>query len=97
MQETPKIIKIENFIKFDHLKEDINEIVKETYLNLKNKINKSLEEQYGSLNINANVYIPKKKLLQENNVIGNNNINYGNNFINNNNNIFNENMMPPSY
>ena len=39
----------------------------------------------------------KKKLLQENNVIGNNNINYGNNFINNNNNIFNENMMPPSY
>jgi hypothetical protein len=101
-QETPHIIKIENFIKFDHLKEDINEIVKETYLNLKTKINKSLEEQYGSLNINADVYIPKKKLLQENNVIGNN-INYGNNFINNNNinninnNIFPENMMPPSY
>ena len=42
MQETPKIIKIENFIKLDHLKEDINEIVKETYLNLKYKINKSL-------------------------------------------------------
>ena len=93
-QELPQFIKIEDYIKFDHLKEDINEIVKETYLNLKAKISKSLEEQYGSLNINAKTYIPKKKILNENNIVGNNN-NYGQNYINNN--IFQQNMMAPPY
>ena len=82
-QETPKFIRLEDFIKFDHLKEDINELVKETYLNLKQKINKNLEEQYGSLNINAKTYIPKKKFLHDNNPAGNN-VNYGQNFVNNN-------------
>ena len=85
-------VKIEDFIKFENLKEDINNIVKETYLDLKAKINKDLEEQYGSLNINAKTYIPKKKILGEN-------YNYGQNFVNNNNNpnIFQQNVMTPSY
>jgi len=71
-------------------------MVKETYLNLKSKINKNLEEQYGSLNINAKTYIPKKKmLLDNNNNMMANNINYGQNYVNNN--IFQQNMMPPNY
>ena len=96
IQETPHYIKLEDYIKFDHLKEDINEMVKETYLNLKSKINKNLEEQYGSLNINAKTYIPKKKmLLDNNNNMMANNTNYGQNYVNNN--IFPQNMMPPNY
>ena len=91
-QEMPNVVKIEDFIKFENLKEDINNIVKETYLDLKAKISKDLEEQYGSLNINAKTYIPKKKMLGEN-------YNYGQNFVNNNNNpnIFPQNVMPPAY
>ena len=89
IQGTQDFIKIEEFINVENLKEDINQIVKDTYLELKAEINKDLEEQYGSLNINAKTYIPKKKIL------GNN---YGQNFINNNNsNIFPQNTMPPSY
>ena len=97
IQETPHYIKLEDYIKFDHLKEDINAMVKETYLTLKSKINKNLEEQYGSLNINAKTYIPKKKMLLENNNnnMMQNNINYGQNYVNNN--IFPHNMMPPNY
>ena len=84
-----KFIKIEDFINVENLKEDINQIVKDTYLELKAEINKDLEEQYGSLNINAKTYVPKKKMM------GNN---YGQNFINNNNsNIFPQNTVPPSY
>ena len=105
-QEAPRFIKIEDFIKFDHIKEDINEIVKESYLNLKAKINKSLEEQYGSLNINAKTYIPKKKMLHDNNNNDNNNnydnnflmannINYGQNYVNNN--IFPQKILQPNY
>ena len=84
-----QFIKIEDFINVENLKEDINQIVKDTYLELKAEINKDLEEQYGSLNINAKTYVPKKKIL---------NNNYGQNFINNNNsNIFPQNTVPPSY
>ena len=83
-------IKIEDFIDVSNLKEEINKIVKETYMELKTQIDKDLEEQYGSLNINAKTYIPKKKIL------GNNLNNYGQNFINNNSNIFPQNV-PPSY
>ena len=43
-------------------------------------MNNNIEEQYGSLNINAETYIPKKRKL--NNM--NNNINYESNAINNN-------------
>ena len=82
-------IKIEDFVNVESLKEDINKIVKDTYLELKAEINKDLEEQYGSLNINAKTYVPKKKILSNN---------YGQNFINNNNsNIFPQNTVPPSY
>ena len=85
-----KNIKIEDFIDVSNLKEEINKIVKETYMELKAQIDKDLEEQYGSLNINAKTYVPKKKIL------GNNMNNYGPNFINNNSNIFPQNA-PPSY
>ena len=59
-------------------------------MELKAQIDKDLEEQYGSLNINAKTYVPKKKIL------GNNMNNYGPNFINNNSNIFPQNA-PTSY
>ena len=45
-------------------------------------MNNNIEEQYGSLNINAKTYVPKKKKLQENNM--NNNFNYEQNIMNNN-------------
>ena len=93
-QNQIQYIKIEDFIQVDNLKEEINNIVKETYLNLKSKIKKSLEEQYGSLNINAKTYVPKRKILKDNNFGGNNNINnYGQNYVNNN--IFQQNYMAP--
>ena len=90
-------IKMEEYIQYENLKDDINKIVKETYLELKEKINKSLDEQYGYLNINAKTYVPKKKKLNNNNN-NNGNINHGNygqNYVNNN--ILPQNMMPPSY
>ena len=59
--------------------------MKDTYINLKNKVNNNIEEQYGSLNINAKTYVPKKKKLQENNINNmNNNFNYEQNIMNNN-------------
>lgn len=79
-QEAPiiqrKFIKIVDFIQVENMINNINKIVKDTYSNLKDKTNKNIEEQYGSLNINAQTYIPKKKILNEHNIM-NNNINYG--------------------
>lgn len=57
----PKYIKIEDFIQIENLVNNINKIVRDTYINLKSKMNNNLEEQYGSLNINAKTYVPKKK------------------------------------
>ena len=80
VQEAPipqrKFIKIADFIQIENMINNINKIVKDTYTNLKDKPNKNIEEQYGSLNINAQTYIPKKKILNDNNIT-NNNINYG--------------------
>ena len=83
---------------------NINKIVKETYISLKSKVAKNIEEQYGTLNINAQTYVPKKKMLNLNNINNinnmnnmnnmNNNINYGPGIINNNNNPQNY-YMPP--
>ena len=70
-----KNIKIADFIQIENMINNIHKIVKETYSNLKDKPNKNIEEQYGSLNINAQTYIPKKKILNDNNIT-NNNINY---------------------
>jgi len=65
LQETPinetKYIKIEDFIQIENLVNNINKIVRDTYISLKSKMNNNLEEQYGSLNINAKTYVPKKK------------------------------------
>jgi len=88
-----KYIKTGDFILTDNLVNAINKIVKDTYINLKKKISKNIEDQYGSLNINAQTYIPKKKKLKENNII-NNNLNYEPGFDNNNINPQN-NYMPP--
>ena len=70
-----KYIKTEDFIQIDNLINAINNLVKDSYINLKNKISKNIEDQYGSLNINAQTYIPKKKKLKENNIT-NNSLNY---------------------
>ena len=88
-QEQPiiqqKYIKTEDFIQIENLVNNINKIVKDTYINLKNKMNNNIEEQYGSLNINAKTYVPKKKKLQESNINNmNNNFNYEQNIMNNN-------------
>lgn len=76
VQNQRKYIKIADFIQIENMINNINKIVKDTYSNLKDKPNKNIEEQYGSLNINAQTYIPKKKILNDNNIT-NNNINYG--------------------
>jgi len=78
-----KYIKTKDFIQIDNLINSINNIVKDTYINLKNKISKDIEDQYGSLNINAQTYIPKKKKLIENNIT-NNNMKHGPGISNNN-------------
>ena len=75
-----KFIKTEDFIQIENLVNNINKIVKDTYINIKNKMNNNIEEQYGSLNINAETYIPKKRKFNS----MNNNINYESNAINNN-------------
>ena len=103
IQEAPiiqqKYIKTGDFILTDNLINNINKIVRDTYINLKNKVAKNIEEQYGTLNINAQTYVPKKKMLNVNNInninnMTNNNINYGPGIINNNNNPQNY-YMPP--
>ena len=91
-----KYIKTEEFIQIENLVNNINKIVRDTYLSLKTKLNKNIEEQYGSLNINAKTYVPKRKILKDNNM-NNNDINYGqnnNNYMPNfiNNNINNQNI-----
>ena len=65
--------------------DNINIIVKDTYKNLKSMLNNKIEEEYGSLNINAETYVPKNKLLRNKMLNNNNNYNYGPNYINNNN------------
>ena len=106
-QEAPinqqKYIKTGDFILIDNLINNINKIVKDTYISLKSKVAKNIEEQYGTLNINAQTYVPKKKMLNLNNINNinnmnnmnnNNNINYGPGIVNNNNNPQNY-YMPP--
>ena len=86
--EQVKSIKIEDFIQIENLVDNINIIVRDTYKNLKSMLNNKIEEEYGSLNINAETYVPKNKLLRNkmlNNNNNNNNYNYGPNYINNNN------------
>ena len=69
--------------------------MKETYANLKSKINKNIEEQYGTLNINAKTYIPRRKILNESNP-SNNDINFNHpNYLSNN--IPPQNYMPQYY
>ena len=65
---------------------EINLIVKESYSNLRSQINKEFEEQYGALNINAKIYVPKNKILNDSNDNSNINMrnnNYGGNYENN--------------
>ena len=99
-QEAPanvqKFIKTEDFIQIENLVFNINKIVRDTYISLRSKMNKNIEEQYGSLNINAKTYVPKRKILKENNNNPNNNINFGPGIVNNNNNIP-QNYIPPYY
>lgn len=99
-QEAPanvqKFIKTEDFIQIENLVNNINKIVRDTYISLRSKMNKNIEEQYGSLNINAKTYVPKRKILKENNNNPNNNINFGPGIVNNNNNIP-QNYIPPYY
>jgi hypothetical protein len=80
-----KYIKIEDFIQIENLVDNINIIVRDTYKNLKSMLNNKIEEEYGSLNINAETYVPKNKLLRNKMLNNNNNYNYGPNYINNNN------------
>ena len=98
VEETPvappviqqKYIKTEDFIQIENLDNNINKIVRDTYINLKTKLNKNIDEQYGMLNINAKSYVPRRKILRENDMINNNinygqnDANYGPNFVNNN-------------
>ena len=77
-----KFLKTEEFIKMENIEEIINKIVKDSYTRLKSMLNKNLEEEYGSLNINAATYVPKSKMLR-NHLINNNIINYGGNYVNN--------------
>jgi hypothetical protein len=94
-KQQSKYIKIEDFIEIENLVNNINSIVKETYANLKSKINKNIEEQYGTLNINAKTYIPRRKILNESNP-SNNDINFNHpNYLSNN--IPPQNYMPQYY
>ena len=80
----PEKVKIEDFIKIENLVENINEIVKNTYISLKSEVSKNILDQYGSLNINAEIYVPKNKILNNNMTnINNDNFNYHSNYENN--------------
>ena len=70
----------------------INLIVKESYTNLKSQIYKEFEDQYGALNINAKIYIPKNKILHNSNA--NSNINIGNTNYEGN---YENNFEPPNF
>jgi len=76
-QNENKYIKTEDFIQTENLVDNIHEIVKEIYTNLKSKISKNLDEEYGKLNINAKIYVPKNKILKDNEENNNNTINSG--------------------
>ncbi len=62
--EEPKkknYILIKNIIKLENIKETILAKKNEQTQIIKEEIEKNLEKEYGSLNINANIYIPKRK------------------------------------
>ena len=62
--EEPKkknYILIKNIIKLENIKETILAKKNEQTQIVKEEIEKNLEKEYGSLNINANIYIPKRK------------------------------------
>ena len=64
--EEPKkknYILIKNIIKLENIKETILAKKNEQTQIVKEEIEKNLEKEYGSLNINANIYIPKRKLM----------------------------------
>ena len=51
------------FQKKKNIDDNIKEIIKETLIIFRSDIQKNLEEEYGTLNINAKNYVPKKKFM----------------------------------
>jgi hypothetical protein len=56
-------ILLENVLQLDKINEEILAKKNEQIQIVKEKISKNLEKEYGALNINADLYVPKKKLM----------------------------------
>ena len=54
---------LENILQLDKINDQILAKKNEQIQIVKDKISKNLEKEYGTLNINANVYIPKRKVM----------------------------------
>ena len=59
-----KYIITDDFLETRNIDNNIKEIIRETLLSFRSEIKKNLEEEYGTLNINAKNYVPKKKFMQ---------------------------------
>ena len=65
INEQPKknYLKLENILQMDKINDEILIKKNEQIQIVKDKIAKNLEKEYGALNINANVYVPKRKVM----------------------------------
>ena len=54
---------LENILQMDKINDEILAKKNEQIQLVKDKISKNLEKEYGALNINANVYVPKRKVM----------------------------------
>ena len=59
-----KHIMTDDFLETRNIDNNIKQIIRETLIAFRSEIKKNLEEEYGSLNINAKNYVPKKKFMQ---------------------------------
>lgn len=58
----PIVLKVSDIVKIDNINAEILATKMEQIQLVKNMIKENLEKEYGALNINANNYVPKKKL-----------------------------------
>ena len=62
-KQNKNYLSLENILQLDKINELILAKKNEQIQIVKDKISKNLEKEYGTLNINANVYIPKRKVM----------------------------------
>ena len=61
-EQLPPLLKVSDIVQIDNINAEILATKMEQIQLVKNTIKQNLEKEYGTLNINANYYVPKKKL-----------------------------------